>query len=284
MTKVTVLGTGLMGAGMARSLARGGLAAAAWNRTVSKARSLADAGIEVAEDVESAVRGADVVVTMLFDAEAVEQVMHRALPAMQADCVWAQCATVGLDGTARLARLAERHGVTYVDAPVLGTREPAERGQLIVLAGGPAEAAKRVAPVFDAIGSRTVWVGGRPGDGQRLKLVANAWVLSITAATAQSVALARGFGLDPQAFLQTISGGLLDCAYAQLKGEAMIKGDFAPSFTLDGAAKDAALIAGAMQSAGCDAQVMQALYGRFAAAAQGERAPQDMAAVIRAFG
>lgn len=173
----------------------------------------------------------------------------------------------------------------YIDAPVLGTREPAEQGRLIVLAsGGPAEAARRVEPVFDAIGSRTVWVGDRPGGGQRLKLAANAWVLSVTAATAQSVALAEKLGLDPRLFLQTISGGPLDCDYAQLKGEAMIKGDFAPAFTLDGAAKDAALIAEAMASAGCDEQLMRALYERFAAAAQGEQASQDMAAVVRAFG
>lgn len=95
MTKVAVLGTGLMGSGMARSLARSGLTVTAWNRTTAKARPLADAGIEVAEDVESAVRGADAVVTMLFDADAVEQVMQQALAAMGAESVWAQCATVG---------------------------------------------------------------------------------------------------------------------------------------------------------------------------------------------
>lgn len=284
MTKVTVLGTGLMGSGMSRSLARAGMTVTAWNRTVAKARPLADEGIEVAEDVESAVRDADVVVTMLFDADAVEQVMSQALPEMKPDATWAQCATVGLDGTARLARLAERHGVPYIDAPVLGTRQPAEQGKLIVLAGGPSDDARRVAPVFDAIGSRTVWVGNRPGDGQRLKLVANAWLLSITAATAQSVTLAGNFGLDPELFLETISGGPLDCDYAQLKGKAMIEGDFTPAFTLGGAAKDSGLIAEAMQSAGCDEQLMRALHDRFAtAAAQGELGSQDMAAVVRAF-
>lgn len=284
MTNVALLGTGLMGAGMARSMARAGLAVTVWNRTAAKARPLADAGAVVAEDPETAVRGADVVVTMLFDADAVEQVMSRALPAMGADAIWAQCATVGLAATERLARQAEPYGTPFLDAPVLGTRRPAEEGALIVLVGGPPSTNKRVAPVFDAIGSRTVWVGEHPGDGHRMKLTANAWVLSVTAATGQSVGLARGLGLDPRRFLQLIAGGALDCQYAQVKGEAMIKQDFTPpSFTLDGAAKDAGLIAEAMVSAGCDDRVMQALRATFEAGAQGGHEQEDMAAVVRAF-
>jgi len=284
MTRVAVLGTGLMGSGMARSLARAGLEVAAWNRTEAKARPLAEAGVRVAGDLESAVRDADVVVTILFDAHGTGQVMGRALPAMRAEAVWAQCGTVGLDGTAQLSRLAERHSTAYIDAPVLGTRQPAEQGTLTVLASGPDSVKELVTPVFDAIGSRTVWVGERPGDGHRLKLTMNAWVLSVTAATAQSVALASKLGLDPQLFLQTISGGPLDCAYAQLKGRAMIEGDFEPAFTLGGAVKDTALIAAAMQEAGCDEQLMQALHERFKAGAHGEHAEDDMAAVVRAFG
>lgn len=283
MPNVTVLGTGLMGSGMARSLARDGLAVTVWNRTAAKARPLEEAGAVVAEDAEAAVRDADVVVTMLFDADAVEQVMARALPAMKSDAVWAQCATVGLDGTERLARSAERHSIAFVDSPVLGTRQPAEEGKLIVVASGPAEVRRQVSPVFDAIGSRTVWVSERPGDGHRLKLAGNAWILSLTAATAQSIALAEKSGLDPHLFLELIAGGPTDCAYAQMKGEAMIKGDFTPSFTLGGAAKDAALITEAMHAAGAEDMLMQALRRSFTETAQGEHADEDMAAVVRAF-
>jgi 3-hydroxyisobutyrate dehydrogenase len=136
-----------------------------------------------------------------------------------------------------------------VDAPVLGTREPAEQGTLIVLAGGPGETREAVTPVFDAIGSRTVWVGDRPGDGHRLKLVANSWVLSVVGASAQAVRLAQGLGIDPAQFLESITDGPLDCGYAQLKAKAMIAGRFPPSFTLGGAVKDAELIAEAMRGA-----------------------------------
>jgi 3-hydroxyisobutyrate dehydrogenase len=284
MTTVAVLGTGLMGSGMARSLARAGLRTTAWNRTVDKALPLEEAGVTVAREPHDAVRGADVVVTMLFDADAVEQVMQRALGAMPERAVWAQCATVGLEGVERLARLAESHGVDFVDSPMLGTRAPAEKGELLVLAGGPSELRERVAPVFEAVGKRTVWVGEQPGDGHRLKLVANAWVLSVTGATGQSVGLAEKLGVDPKLFLDAISGGPLDCAYAQLKGGAMIEKDFAPSFSLAGAVKDATLVEQAARSAGGDGALMRALLGCFEAAARsGDPESEDMAAVVRAF-
>jgi 3-hydroxyisobutyrate dehydrogenase len=202
---------------------------------------------------------------------------------MKPDAVWAQCATVGIAATERMARSAERHSTDFVDSPVLGTRQPAEEGKLIVVASGPAEVRRQVGPVFDAIGSRTVWVSEQPGDGHRLKLAGNAWILSLTAATAQSIALAEKSGLDPRLFLQLIDGGPTNCTYAQVKGEAMIKGDFTPSFTLGGAAKDAALITEAMHAAGADDLLMQALRSSFTAAAQGEQADDDMAAVVRAF-
>jgi 3-hydroxyisobutyrate dehydrogenase len=279
---VTVLGTGIMGAGMARSLARAGLAVTVWNRDAEKARPLAEAGATVADDPASAVAGADVILTMLFDAESVEQVMEQALPSAAEGAVWVQSSTVGLDGALRLAELADRAGIGFVDAPVLGTRQPAENGTLLVLAGGPERVRDAVAPVLDAIGSRTVWVGDRPGDGHRLKLVANSWVLSVVGGTAQAIGLAEGLGLDPQQFLDTIAGQPTDCAYAQVKGRSMIAHEFPPSFTLDGARKDAGLIADALHGVGVDDRLMRALRDQFAAAAEAGHGAEDMAAVVEA--
>ena len=176
-----------------------------WNRSPEKAKPLSDDGARVASTPAEAVDGADVVVTMLFDADAVTEVTRDSLPAM-GDAVWAQMSTVGLEGAARLGELAEAYGVGYLDAPVLGTKQPAEDGKLVVLVSGPRDLEPRAAPVFDAVGTRTSWVGEEPGSASRLKLVVNAWVQSITVATAQSVALARDLGLDPQLFLDTIDG------------------------------------------------------------------------------
>ncbi|MBA8826477.1 3-hydroxyisobutyrate dehydrogenase [Saccharopolyspora lacisalsi] len=283
MTKtVTVLGTGLMGAGMARNLADAGLDVTVWNRNADKARPLAEAGATVAEDLTRAVSSAEVIVTMLFDADAVAGVMEQALPAADSRAVWVQSSTVGVGGTAQLAELAEQHGVGFVDAPVLGTKQPAEQGTLTVLAGGPSRLRDAVSAVFEAIGSNTIWVGEQPGDGHRLKLVANSWVLSVVGATAQAVGMAEGLDIDPRRFLEAISGGPLDCAYTQLKGDAMIKGEFPASFTLGGAVKDTALIAEAMRAGNTDDRLMWALNEQFQAAVDAGYGSEDMAAVVRA--
>jgi 3-hydroxyisobutyrate dehydrogenase len=283
-TSVTVLGTGLMGAGMARSLARAGHEVTVWNRTPERARPLADEdGIKVVEDLHDALGGTDFVLTMLFDAEAVTEVMRTALPHTPKTTMWVQTSTVGVAGTRRLAELADEHHIAFVDAPVLGTRQPAEDGKLIVLAAGDAALRDRVTPVFDAIGSRTVWVGEKPGDGHRLKLVANSWVLSVTGATAQSIGFAKRLGIDPELFLDAIAGGPLDCGYAQVKGKSMIHGDFSPSFGLKGAAKDSDLILSAMDGADTDERLMRALRDTFADVCDAGHADEDMAAVVLAF-
>jgi 3-hydroxyisobutyrate dehydrogenase len=280
VTSVCVLGTGMMGAGMARSLARAGHSVTAWNRDAEKARPLTADGIAVAEKAADAVRGASVVLTMLFDAESVIAVMNDALGSLADDAVWAQTSTVGIEGTAALVELARERGVGFVDAPVLGTRRPAEDGKLTVLAAGPSDLRDRVAPVFDAIGTRTIWVGEQPGAAHGLKLVCNAWVLSVVAGTAQSIALAGDLGLDPQLFLDAIGGGALDSPYMQLKGRAMLVGDYPPAFALGGALKDAGLIADGLRGAGTDARLMTVLHALFADAAEAGHAAEDMAAVV----
>ncbi len=284
MTSVALLGTGIMGAGMARSMRRAGLDLAVWNRSPDKAAPLAEVGARVAGSAAAAVEGADVVITMLFDVDSVADTMSEVFGGMAAGSVWAQMCTVGIDGIRRLGGMADEHGINFVDAPVLGTRKPAEQGALTVLASGPSALADRVQPVFDAVGATTVWVGERPGASSRLKLVLNAWVLSLTAATAQSVALARGLGLDPQLFLSTIEGGATDSPYAQLKGAAMLAGEFPPAFGLDGAVKDGELIVAALHDAGVDDSLMAAVHGRLQRAAEQGHGREDMAVVLHAFG
>lgn len=280
--RVTVLGTGAMGYGMAVSLLRAGLDTTAWNRTRAKAEPLAGLGAKVADDPVAAVEGADVVVTALFDADADVAVMTQALPAMAAGAVWVQSATVGATGTARLAALAAEHGVPFVDAPVLGTRKPALAGMLVVLAAAPTELRPLVQPVFDAIGTRTVWVAEEPGQASRLKLVANAWIAMLTAGVGQSIALAQAWGLDPQLFLDAIDGGQPDSPYAHIKGAAMMSGDFEPQFELAGLRKDLALIAADARTAGVPTDLLDALAQTYKIAAGGG-SPRDIAAVVDAF-
>jgi 3-hydroxyisobutyrate dehydrogenase len=283
MARIGLLGTGIMGAGMARSIIRAGHDLTVWNRSQEKAAPLADDGATVVTDPAEAVRGAEIVVTMLYDADSVADVVGTVAGEFSDGAIWLQTSTVGLDGVDRLGVLAREHGIAMLDAPVLGTKEPAEKGALTVLVGGDESLRERVEPVLDAIGAGTVWVGPELGDGHRLKLVANSWVLSLVTATGQAIGLAQRFGVDPQLFLDAISGGPLDAGYAQLKGKAMLAREFPASFGADGALKDAGLIAAAMESVGMDASVMQAIHDRFVATVDAGHGREDMASVIDGF-
>lgn len=275
---VALLGTGTMGAGMARSMARAGLAVTVWNRTAARAAPLADDGVTVAGSVAAAVDGADAVLTMLLDGDAVLAVSDELLGALGDDAVWLQAATVGPAG---VRRIAERAGVAaFLDAPMLGTKEPAEQGNLVPIVSGDPQLIERVRPVLAALGPKTVVAGERIGAASALKLACNAWIFAITAATAQSVALATSLGVDPAQFLQAIDGGAADSPYAQRKGAAMLRGDYAPSFGLDGGRKDLDLIADV--AGGIDTSLLDGIRALFDTASAQGHGRDDLAAVYTA--
>jgi 3-hydroxyisobutyrate dehydrogenase len=283
---VAMLGTGIMGTGMARSLRRAGLDVRAWNRSPERSRPLAADGVVVCGSPAEACTGADVVVTMLFDADSVEEVMADLLeeePELGSRAVWLQTSTVGPEGMGRLEELAGRHGIPVLDAPVLGTKAPAESGSLVVVVSGDPSLRDRVDPVLDAVGSRTLWAGDEVGVASRLKLVVNAWVASLNAAVAQSVTMARALDLDPQLFLDAIGGGPTDTPYAQLKGGMMIGADYPPSFPVDSVRKDLDLMSLATRDRGYDATLLEALRAVYAQASAQGHGGDDMAAVAEAF-
>ena len=282
-TTVGFLGTGIMGAPMARNCAAAGLDVRAWNRTPDKARALADAGVTPVDSPAEAARGADVVVTMLTDGTAVEAVMAGdggALAAMDADAVWLQMSTVGIAATERLAGLAGGRGIAYVDAPVVGTRQPAEAGELLVLASGPEEVRDRAARVFDAVGHATRWVGTEPGPASRLKLVFNGWLVSLVESLSETLAFSRAMGIPPEEFLEAIDGSAMNVPYAQSKGSAMAKMDFSEvAFPLRLAHKDARLVLEAADAEGLELPLMRTAEAQFARAEEEGHGDEDLAAV-----
>ena len=277
-----MLGIGTMGAGMAANLLRAGHRVRVWNRSPGRTADLVERGAVAATLPAEAVRDADVVLTMLFDLEATREVLDSAAAGLARTAVWVQSGTVGPDGTAELAELAQGYGVAFLDAPVLGTKKPAEDGTLVVLASGDPQLRDRVAPVLDAIGSTVVWAGDAPGAASALKLACNAWVLTITAATAQSLALAAAQGLDPELFLQAIAGGGTDSPYAQTKGPAMLAGRFTPAFGLDGGLKDLGLIRAAAQTHGVPDALLSAVEDTYRTASGAGHGQEDIAAVYTA--
>lgn len=280
--KVALLGTGIMGAAMARNLLGAGLEVRAWNRSMEKAEPLAEDGATVFEDPAEAARGADFLLTMLPDADVVGAIVGDGVLGALADgAVWLQMSTVGEEGNGRLARLAAGSGVAYVDAPVLGTKAPAEQGELIVLASGPEEAREKCEPVFGAVGGKTVWLGGA-GEGSRLKLVLNNWIVGLLGVLAETISFARATGVDPRKFLETIEGGPLGLPYAQMKGAMMIDEEFPTSFSAKLARKDAGLVLDAAEENGLEMSVARAVAARFDEAIEAGRGEEDLAAVYEA--
>jgi 3-hydroxyisobutyrate dehydrogenase len=276
MTAVAVLGTGTIGEPIARNLARAGFDVAVWNRRHEKAEPLAEDGARVCDTAADAAQGAEIVLTVLADSDVTAETVEEVTFADAA--IWAQMATVGVDGAARLAELAREKSVEFVDAPVLGTRQPAEEGKLVVLASGSEDALDRCEPVFQAIGEKTRRLGPVP-NGSKLKMVTNLWLLAVTEGAAEAIALAEGLGLDPREFLSTMEGSQIDTPYLHLKGEAMLERKLEPSFKLELAAKDSALVVEAADRAGVDTRLARAVQAAFERGIELGHGDEDMAAV-----
>jgi 3-hydroxyisobutyrate dehydrogenase len=268
LSTVAVLGTGIMGAPMARHLAGAGHQVRAWNRTREKAEGL---GATVAASPAEAVDGADVIVTMLSDGPTVASVMEGIT--LGQDQLWWQASTIGLEWIERL-------GGGLVDGPVLGTKQPAEQGKLTVLASGPGR--ERLGDVFGPVSARVVDLGDEVGTGTRMKLVLNTWVLALVEGLSQTIALAEGLDIDPRQFLEIIEGGLMDTPYAKLKGNAMIERSFDPSFPLALAAKDAGLVAEAAAAAGLDLPLPALIRDRMGKAVELGHGEADLSATFLA--
>ena len=282
--RIAVLGAGTMGAPIARNLLRAGYEVRVWNRTLARAQGLAADGAILASAPTAAAAGVDVLITMLADGPAVEQVMtgpDGVLSGLEPGAVWIQMSTVGVDWADRFAKLAAQYDVAYVDAPVSGSSQPAEEGQLLILASGAGAEQSRLEPVFDALGRQTLWLE-RVGDGSRLKLALNNWLAVLVEGMAETLTLSSALGLDPRLFVATIAGGPLASPYATNKGNAMIDADFAPGFPLRHAAKDAALATDAAHSHGAELPLTSALLGRWQQAIALGHGGDDVASAITA--
>jgi 3-hydroxyisobutyrate dehydrogenase len=276
---VAVIGAGIMGSAMARNLVAAGLTTRVWDRSPAATGPLGDAGAVVAPSARAAVQDAGVVITMLPTADVVESVIFDdgVADAFADGCVWAQMGTIGVEATRRIGdRLAaQRPGVTFVDAPVSGSKGPAEQGQLLILASGPAAAADQLRPVFDILGRKTVWLG-EAGQGSVVKLVVNAYMSILIEGVAETMELADRLGIGHQELAEAIEGGLLDAPIADAKLHKMDRGDYAAEFPLEWALKDVDL---AISVAGDQTPpLLAALSGQWHAAVAAGHGRQDISA------
>jgi 3-hydroxyisobutyrate dehydrogenase len=226
---------------MASSALRNGISTVVWNREPAVATLMADRGAEVAPSAADAVKGVDVVITMVTNTEAVTSIAVDlgVLEALPPGAVWAQMSTIGVEGTATISSIVEkeRSDILFLDAPVSGSKVPAEEGKLVIFASGSEKARPIVEPVFDAIGQRTVWLGPI-GAGSRMKLVNNTLLAFSAEGVANSLALARRLGLDVRSVLDAFEGGPLISQWAVGKISRIESDNYSPEFPLALALKD----------------------------------------------
>jgi 3-hydroxyisobutyrate dehydrogenase len=239
--KLAVLGLGTMGRAMAGSALRNGISTVVWNLEADIATQMVAQGAEAAPSAADAVKGVDVVITMVTDTDAVTSIAVDlgVLEALPLGAVWAQMSTIGVEGTATVSSIVEkeRSDVVFLDAPVSGSKVPAEQGKLVIFASGSEQARPIVEPVFDAIGQRTVWLGPI-GAGSRMKLINNTLLAFSAEGVANSLALARRLGLDVRSVVNAFEGGPLISPWAAGKMSRIEDNNYSPEFPLALALKD----------------------------------------------
>ena len=280
---VSVLGTGIMGSGIAQSLKRGGLDVTAWNRTPSRAAALAAEGISVVEDPVDAVSHADVIIISLYDADSVLSVLDKVADAAPSQAVWVQTATIGSEGARQVDQFAKDHELRVIETMMMGSKDQAAAGHLTLIGGGDHALFEQVKPVLDAISFKLVYCGTHIGDGTAVKLVCNLWLACITAAACQSVKLLERQHVDPHLFLQVIEGATTDSPYAHIKGNKAINQDFTPQFEVMALKKDLSLVSEVMDTYGFPKDVVETIYALYDLVGQQHHEHDDISAVAQAF-
>jgi len=275
--RVGVLGVGLMGSAMGHRLLDRGIEVIAWDRNPEQISAIEERGGKRADEPTEVVRGADVVITMLPTAPIVLDVVEPLLEDWPEATIWLQTSSIGATEADQLTEVAQAHGVTLVDAPVSGSTHPAEEGELTILASGPDSARASVEPVFEALGSRVLWVG-EAGMGSRLKMAANHWMIAMTAALAESMHLCEAMGLDQRQFIELLDGGPLGSAYGLLKLDEMRRHEYPAGFPVRLALKDLELVHEVEQSSRAAMPVLDVVLDRFLWANE-DHADEDLASV-----
>ncbi|MEZ3500313.1 NAD(P)-dependent oxidoreductase [Pantoea sp. KPR_PJ] len=275
---VAVLGLGAMGHAFATNLLKKGFTVYGWNRTRTRGEDLVSAGLRLSDSPEEAVRSADVVIAMLSDGETTEKTLHQVKDALKQGATLAQMGTIGVEKTDALAGwfAAQRADVVFIDAPVSGTKAPAENAQILIMASGDQARAQAAETVFAAIGKGTQWLG-EAGKSSRMKLVVNSWLIGLMQSLAESTRLAEAFGFTTDDLWKVLDGGPLAAPYAKVKLATIASEDFTPQMQLVWALKDAKLALDAKGDAKLPA--LENIAGLWQQAVDAGYGEQDLAAI-----
>ena len=240
--EIAWIGTGIMGAPMARRLMRAGHRLRVYNRSAEKARALAAEGATVAADATEAARGAEAVFIMVSDTPDVEGVAARIEPALARGQLVIDMSTIAPEAERAIAARFAQIGADYLDAPVSGGETGAIEGTLAIMVGGDEAAFSRARPLFELLGKRITHMGPA-GAGQTTKLANQIAVAVTLEAAAEALLFARQGGLDPAKVIEAIGAGAAGSWQLSNLGPKIIAGDYRPGFFLKLMRKDLRLVA-----------------------------------------
>ncbi len=281
--KVAFIGLGIMGSRMAANILRNGHKLTVYNRTLEKAERLAALGADAAQTLSQAVAEAEVVITMLADPEAVRQTALSAggmLDSMKKSALWVDCSTVNPEFSREMAGEASARGLRFLDAPVAGTKGPAERGELTVIVGGEEADVQEARPLLDCFGEKVVHVG-KAGMGTSMKMVINLMLANAMASYGEALSLGRSLGIPAELIADTLIGGPVAAPFLAAKRPKVEKGDYEAEFPLRLMRKDLHLAALEAYEHGIMLPVTNAVKELYGAAVLQGLSEEDFAAVCK---
>lgn len=280
---ITVLGTGIMGSGIAKVLASQGFNVTVWNRTIAHAEPLRANNVHIQEDLSKAVANADVIAIVVFDASSVMHVVEESSAHAPDNAIWVQMSTIGKEGTSELDSYAQEHDLHIIETMMMGSKDQANSSQLVLMGGGKQSFFDAAAPFISAISKKLILCGPHLGDGTAVKLACNLWLGCITAAASQSIKVLERQHVDPTLFLKVIDGGTTDSPYAHLKGAKILSHDYSPQFEVSALVKDLNLMKEVMQSINFRDDVLKKVLDLYDESDSNGHTHDDVSTVATAF-
>jgi 2-hydroxy-3-oxopropionate reductase len=280
---VGLIGLGLMGKPMGRNLLKAGFPLVIWNRTKERAEDLVREGAKFAANPRDVALQADVLITIVSDPPAVEQILwdqNGALEGLRRGSLYIDSSTVSPELARRAAAACAERGVDYLDAPVTGGTWGAEKGELVFMVGGTAEVFERAKPVLEAVGKR-FFLLGPSGAGQTVKLAMNMILALQVEALAEALALVTKAGVPGERLVEVLQSSMARAAVLDVKAPLILKNDFPPSFPLRLMHKDMRLALELARRQGVPLPAGTAAFAAYSAVKDETKEDVDYAAVAR---
>lgn len=278
---IGVMGMGIMGQAMAINLLNAGYPVTVYNRTVEAATSLATHGANVAATPEELGQHSDIIIVMLTGPEAIDALLWDATSTLSKGALVINMSTVPPEFARSTAQRLEAAGLHYLDAPVSGSKKPAEEGNLVILAGGDPDSLSEAQPVFDVLGKKTVHCG-EAGQGSMMKMAINLLLGVMMEGYAEMIALGTKGGLDLETMQAVVANGPLNSGLFQMKEEMFRTNTFTPQFPLKHMAKDMHFLSETASSLDVDIPSAKRALEQYSRADGMGLGDMDFAAVIQA--